>query len=887
MLRGREIGIIVLIFILIGSMTIVGYGEDEISAKNLSLDSIYYDDESYLYFKIDKYMGRLSKDFTGEYKILSENEKNNIIELFEKDRRSKVAERVELVAKEIEIKDNFLYHDGLKLLNIEKYIELDNSFYEANPQYKREPLDFHISKYSIDDSKALYSISVYTSMVIPPPYTPWHQRYMLVEDGSIKELRFSRKLEHPEENYVIREVYINNDGSLWIEGYHYLHRLSSMNEIYLVDKGNKITSISKRLDEIENNKELFEIALVGTHEDSIVIAKYIKTDGEDGQAFEIDKLYDVSTSLEVKKRSEDISILKEKYPLNKNNSLYLGRDNKIYYLNGNIPGVVNLSKNAFKYFNINTEKEQYKLGDKIGTFEKSDAVVSIGRVDDNYLIYGIPVYNINNHLAICIEDLQYYGYDMEWDSKNRITKLNFNHKPITGISNHKKNKGDIIYSDIDVYVDDVKVPGYNIGGYTLVKIDDLKKLDNMIFYRRYDYENKSFSLKGKIKLPDGEVAPAGGIEGKIVVYGYGYKTKPVIVMEKAFKIPEGKEYVEYQIDNRNSTNTEELMYDDINSYEGKQVGYLIDDKYGYINGSIYNEDGRPLDGYSIYLKRVEDFKVDYDNFDIEIFKKVKLSGVVVLQDRVEYLDSKDTEREIVISAIEYEGGELLPSITKSIRVDQNTTKIVYDLDLIANKKYLMRYKVTLVGIHPNPYELSVGTPVLINNGFYNRGVFVKHGNEAEILDIREKDINNFNVEIPIPVGLRLGRVVYSDIKTYLNGEQITGININGYTAVAVNEFHGRGFEVSYNSIERRVDIIDNKAIVGNNRFDILKIEKPLKPGDNIGAILYTDIKAYINGKEVNSYNFNGYTFIMVKDLQERGFKINYNNDNRELRISSK
>lgn len=48
----------------------------------------------------------------------------------------------------------------------------------------------------------------------------------------------------------------------------------------------------------------------------------------------------------------------------------------------------------------------------------------------------------------------------------------------------------------------------------------------------------------------------------------------------------------------------------------------------------------------------------------------------------------------------------------------------------------------------------------------------------------------------------------------------------------------------------------------------------------IGQVLTTDIRAYINGCEIPSYNINGKLAVIVSDLNHYGFTTSYNNDKR-------
>lgn len=60
---------------------------------------------------------------------------------------------------------------------------------------------------------------------------------------------------------------------------------------------------------------------------------------------------------------------------------------------------------------------------------------------------------------------------------------------------------------------------------------------------------------------------------------------------------------------------------------------------------------------------------------------------------------------------------------------------------------------------------------------------------------------------------------------------------------------------------------------------------PLSAATVIGAVLSTDIKAYINGAEIPAYNINGNMVIVGSDLRNYGFNVVYNNDTRTSSVS--
>ena len=58
-----------------------------------------------------------------------------------------------------------------------------------------------------------------------------------------------------------------------------------------------------------------------------------------------------------------------------------------------------------------------------------------------------------------------------------------------------------------------------------------------------------------------------------------------------------------------------------------------------------------------------------------------------------------------------------------------------------------------------------------------------------------------------------------------------------------------------------------------------------KVGDVIGYTKYSDISAYINHYPITSYNINGYTAVVAEDLRNYGFNVEWNGDERSLKIT--
>ncbi len=127
-------------------------------------------------------------------------------------------------------------------------------------------------------------------------------------------------------------------------------------------------------------------------------------------------------------------------------------------------------------------------GDLVDTFaQPADWVEGFYPGRQTVLLNNIPITSFliqgQGKNAICVEDLQYYGFDMVWDSVKRSTFLNrAAGKKTTGESHGSSIKsapGNIYASDVQIYINDVPMRSYNTGGYSLVAIDDLDRVFNI------------------------------------------------------------------------------------------------------------------------------------------------------------------------------------------------------------------------------------------------------------------------------------------------------------------------------------------------------------------------------------------------------------------------
>ncbi len=134
----------------------------------------------------------------------------------------------------------------------------------------------------------------------------------------------------------------------------------------------------------------------------------------------------------------------------------------------------------------------------------------------------------------------------------------------------------------------------------------------------------------------------------------------------------------------------------------------------------------------------------------------------------------------------------------------------------------------------------------------------------------------------VKVGTVINKVISTDIKAYINGYQIKSMNIDGNTAIIVEDLRNYGFDVIWNPTDRSLTIKENLS----NQINPNPIrDNNKKIGSKVADVLYTDIKTYINNKEIKSFNINGYTAIFINDLKDNG-NITWDEVKREVKFTS-
>lgn len=109
-----------------------------------------------------------------------------------------------------------------------------------------------------------------------------------------------------------------------------------------------------------------------------------------------------------------------------------------------------------------------------------------------------------------------------------------------------------------------------------------------------------------------------------------------------------------------------------------------------------------------------------------------------------------------------------------------------------------------------------------------------------------------------------GAVVYSDIGAYVNHYPIASYSCGGKTVVVAEDLRSFGFDVDWNDSDRALYITPSYSgsISGSDSV----YSGAGRQGRAFAYVLNSDIKVYINGREIPAYCIDGYMLISLEDL---------------------
>lgn len=136
------------------------------------------------------------------------------------------------------------------------------------------------------------------------------------------------------------------------------------------------------------------------------------------------------------------------------------------------------------------------------------------------------------------------------------------------------------------------------------------------------------------------------------------------------------------------------------------------------------------------------------------------------------------------------------------------------------------------------------------------------------------------------IGDVTGNIYYTDIKAYINKVEVKSYNIGGRTCIPIEEVTTL---YTYNNDLRSLFIDTFASFMPKNLIEHKSETSNLAIGTAIGHTYETDIKTYLYGREMVSYNIGGMTAICMEDLlsfADVGASTSWDPVNRTIEINT-
>lgn len=127
-----------------------------------------------------------------------------------------------------------------------------------------------------------------------------------------------------------------------------------------------------------------------------------------------------------------------------------------------------------------------------------------------------------------------------------------------------------------------------------------------------------------------------------------------------------------------------------------------------------------------------------------------------------------------------------------------------------------------------------------------------------------------------------GDVYNSDINGFLDGYPIPVYSYMDYPYILARDLLGYGFDVEYNESTRSATITKN---IAKSMYPYSNVGNSDNKTKKLGTIQKSDIKVFINNKEIPSYNMNDNMLICMDDLYRFG-KVNWYDDSKTIAFTS-
>ena len=124
-----------------------------------------------------------------------------------------------------------------------------------------------------------------------------------------------------------------------------------------------------------------------------------------------------------------------------------------------------------------------------------------------------------------------------------------------------------------------------------------------------------------------------------------------------------------------------------------------------------------------------------------------------------------------------------------------------------------------------------------------------------------------SVTVPAAADTVSDWVLYTNVRTFINGVEISSFNINGYTAVVVEDLAEYGFDVVWDGAAATLSAARNpaKEVTGT----AVAAVSGGAPGEPAMPVYATNIRTYFDGEMFESYNVGGRTIVYMDDLAEK------------------
>lgn len=589
----KILGLVIIFTILMTNncFSYENYLETVEESKNRGIINIVDDDFEYLYIKAKNAYVKLHKSFRKNYEKIED--KNKIRLLKEK-------ERLEFVSNKFKVP--YAIYDG-KLKYLDKEIDIDEILNQSMPYYK----DIKGYSYSNDvniiefDRKELISFFMNKS--------GWDRYNGSNKNGYYYYFNCDNKLNKLNINSQIEIKSLLKDRN------HRVYLLSN-NNIFIYDYKNNILESLMDFTNKKYNLELEDNSLDENKNIKDYKFKYLGNKSDDIYYFLNNNIFKFNIlNREIKKIEISYDLDLDELYNDSNDEIYITDDN-IYFIKNELEGIYDVKNGIFRYFNsnrLNTSVDRNKIISKF----RLDNLSKYYYEDEGkrYYINTYKIDNINNKNFIIAENLVDLGYKMIWDELNNITMFEEAKDGEYVLKNPKliKKSGNVYDSDIDIIMKSYNyriLKAYNIGGYSLIDIDD-------VFGLKKDYKNSNY-IKGRVYLPNNEIAKED-IKGNAVIFDMDFRQVLGNEKKAPFIIKKGKNFADYSL----KCKTDDFRFGYIFG-----ATYELEDNKNYINNLLLKNDG----SYVYDTNNVWNVKYELENVNtnIEIVKKNNIKGRIDL-----------------------------------------------------------------------------------------------------------------------------------------------------------------------------------------------------------------------------------------------------------------